>query len=229
MISLKDGSIFIADSHYNDKRVILFTLLNKIKNKQINTTQIFLMGDIFDFLTDEIEYFQKVNHKIILLINHLCLSIEIIYLEGNHDFNLSKTFPNIKIVQRENQPLKINHNSINISISHGDIFTPLLYNIYTKIIRNHYILKILNFLDFNNYISKRLEQNLLKKSICHKHKGFDTFIKKRVENYDADLIIEGHFHQGYISDKYINIPSLCCDKKYVTYNHNKFDFIYCDI
>jgi UDP-2,3-diacylglucosamine hydrolase len=46
---------------------------------------------------------------------------------------------------------------------------------------------------------------------------------KRIENYDSDIIIEGHFHQGksFTSNNqlYVNIPSLCCDKKYFVLNN----------
>ncbi len=224
MIKLKNNSIFIADSHYNDKRIMLHTLLDNIKNGYIKTKQIFFMGDMFDFLADEIEYFQKLNSNTILLINKLSLHIEIIYIEGNHDFNLTKTFPNLKIIPRENQPLNITHNSQNISIAHGDIFTPISYNIYTRIIRNHYFLKFLNFIDFNNWLSKKIEEDLKKKNICHKQKDFKLFIEDRIKNYSTDLVIEGHFHQGNISNKYINIPSLCCDKRYMVYSNGKFIF-----
>ncbi|MEA3497929.1 MAG: metallophosphoesterase [Campylobacterota bacterium] len=224
MITIKENSIFIADSHYNNEREILFTMLSKIQNKEIETSQIFLMGDMFDFLSEEIEYFKTINHKVISLINRLSVDKEIIYLEGNHDFNLSNIFPNLEIITRENQPLNIVQDSKNISISHGDIFTPIGYEIYTKIIRNHYVMKFLNLIDFNNWLSKKIEQDLKKKNICHKQKDFDNFIAKRVDNYNTDLVIEGHFHQGYIDEKYINLPSLCCDKRYMVYLNGKFEF-----
>lgn len=224
MIRLKDSSIFIADSHYNNNRIILHTVLNMIEKKEIKTTQLFLMGDMFDFLSDEIEYFKNINSNIIKLINKLSSNIEIIYLEGNHDFNLSDIFPNLQIISRDIQPITIIENEKKISIAHGDIFTPLGYDIYTKIIRNHYVLKLLNFIDINNWLSKKVEKNLKNKNICHKQKNFKSFVQTRIKNYNADLIIEGHFHQGYISDKYINIPSLCCDKRYMVYCNGKFIF-----
>ena len=70
----------------------------------------------------------------------------------------------------------------------------------------------------NNFISKKIYYGLLKKNICSFMKDFDSFAKRRLANYQADIVIEGHFHQGKIfkSDKqtYVNIPSLCCNKKY---------------
>ncbi|MCD8541207.1 MAG: hypothetical protein LRY22_00560 [Aliarcobacter cryaerophilus] len=52
------------------------------------------MGDNFDFLSNEIKYFKNRNKDIIELLNSLSDSFEIFYLEGNHDYNLSKIFPN---------------------------------------------------------------------------------------------------------------------------------------
>ena len=77
----------------------------------------------------------------------------------------------------------------------------------------------MNFIDINFFISKKIENALLKKNICHKIKDFNKLVEKRLENYSTDIVIEGHYHQGetfYIKEKkYINIPSLCCQEKYV--------------
>ena len=225
---IQNNAIFIADAHYNEERTDLFTLLSLIKTGEITTSQLFLMGDIFDFLSGEIEYFKYINYKIIALINDLSISHELIYLEGNHDFNLHKIFPNINVISRENQPLYIEDNELDIALSHGDIFTPKSYEIFAVILRNHKFLKFINFIDFGNTLSKFIEKKLLKKEICHKMNNFLNFVHKRIEKYNnfskTDLIIEGHYHQGYISNKYINIPSFACDKKYMVYQNKQFSF-----
>ena len=56
---LKDEAIFIADSHYNKKNQEFKIILEKIKNSEIFCSQIFLMGDNFDFLSNEIKYFKN--------------------------------------------------------------------------------------------------------------------------------------------------------------------------
>jgi len=221
---IKDGAIFIADSHYNSKQTILFKLLEQIKSNQIKPSQIYLMGDIFDFLCQEIIYFKNLNFKIIELINSLSKDIEIIYFEGNHDFNLKNIFPNILTIPREQQPVKFIQNKQTIALSHGDIFTPTGYNVFSTIFRSHLFLSFLNFIDINSFLSKRSEKKLKEKKICSKQKDFNIFIEKRIKNYNVDLIIEGHFHQGHLSSKYINIPSLCCDNNYMVYEEKVFKF-----
>ena len=177
------------------------------------------MGDMIDFISGESRYFIKQNSAVIKLLNKLSNEIEIIYLEGNHDYNLKNLFPSIRVIKRENQPLYAKLNNKTVSISHGDNFINWKYDLYCKIIRNNIFLRFMNFIDINFFISKKIENALLKKNICHKIKDFNKLVEKRLENYSTDIVIEGHYHQGetfYIKEKkYINIPSLCCQEKYV--------------
>ncbi|PIF04916.1 MAG: UDP-2,3-diacylglucosamine hydrolase [Arcobacter sp.] len=228
LMTIQNGTIFIADSHYNQKRRQLKSLLLKIQNKEIEVTQIIFMGDIFDFLTSHLNYFTLINAEIILLINKLATQFKILYLEGNHDFNLQELFPTIHIIKREEQPYIVKVDNQTIAMAHGDIFTPFSYNLYCKIIRNSTFMKFLNFIDIKFFLSKFTEETLMKKKICHKQKNFLEFTQNRIKKYNSlskiDLIIEGHFHQGYLSKNYINLPSLACDNRYMVYQNNQFSF-----
>lgn len=221
-LNLEKRAIFVADSHYNEKNVEFLIFLQKLKNKEIITTQLFLMGDMFDFISGESRFFIKKSKELIDIINDLSSQLEIIYLEGNHDYNLQNLFPKVKVFKRENQPIEARFENKTVSLAHGDIYTPNVYNIYCKIIRNHTLLVFLNLIDFNYFISKKIYNKLLNKSICSKMKDFESFAKKRINNYKSDIIIEGHFHQGKCFKNheklYVNIPSLCCDKKYFIFD-----------
>ena len=224
--NIKDDAIFIADSHYNKKRISLEILLNQIISNEIKTSQLILMGDMFDFLSYEIKYFVKINQKIIDLINKLGEKIDIVYFEGNHDFDIKNIFFNIKVITREEQYSIFRYDNKNLYISHGDIYTPITYNIFTTIMRSKLFLKTLNMIDISNVISKYFENRLINKSICHDFKSFESFAKKRISSYninDDELIIEGHFHQGKIYKNYINIPSLACKNRYMQIINNKFE------
>ena len=218
-LSIKQGAIFVADSHFNQKNKELLIFLEKVESKEIVTTQLFLMGDMIDFISGESRYFIKQNSDVINLLNKLSNEIEIIYLEGNHDYNLTTIFPNIKVIKRENQPLLAKFEDKTVALSHGDNFINWKYDLYCKFIRNTIFLRFMNFIDVNFFISKKIEDSLVKKNICHNMRNFEEIVSKRVKNYDSNIIIEGHYHQGnrYLIDKklYINIPSLCCQKQYV--------------
>ncbi len=224
---LKENAIFIADSHYNKKNQELKELLLKIENKTLNPSQIILLGDNFDFLSYQTKYFVNINQELITLINNLSKSYEIIYLEGNHDYNLQKLFPNIKVINRENQPIVLKYENRKVALSHGDNFINWHYNLYCKIIRNSFLLNFLNFIDINNFLSKKIEKALENKNICHKIEHFEELVKKRVQNYSEDIIVEGHYHQGKSykigNQEYINIPSLACQKSYTIFKDGKFE------
>lgn len=224
--SIHQGAIFVADSHYNQKNRQFLLFLKKLEKKDIKTTQLFLMGDMIDFISGESKYFIKQNSELIDLLNKLSNDIEIIYLEGNHDYNLKILFPNIKVIRRESQPLLGKLNNKTVSISHGDNFINWKYDLYCKFIRNAIFLRFMNFIDINFFISKKIENALLNKNICHKMKDFRALVEKRLKNYNTDIVIEGHYHQGETfnikNKKYINIPSLCCQEKYIRIKNLEF-------
>lgn len=226
-LNIQESAIFIADSHFNKKNQQFLIFLEKLEKEEIQTSQLFLMGDMIDFISGESKYFIQENQKVITLLNKLSSSIEIVYLEGNHDYNLKSLFPNILVVKRENQPLLAQYKNKTIALSHGDNFINWQYDLYCKVIRNPILLKFLNLIDFNYFISLKIEEALLKKNICHKMNTFENLVKRRVSFYSSDIIIEGHYHQGgtyNIDNKtYINIPSLCCDEKYIRLNNNEFE------
>lgn len=225
-LNIHEDAIFVADSHYNKKNQQFLLFLEKLENEEIQTSQLFLMGDMIDFISGESKYFIQINQKIIDILNRLSEKIEIVYLEGNHDYNLKKLFPNIKVLKREIQPLFAQYKDKTVALSHGDNFINWKYDAFCKIIRNTYFLKFLNLIDINFFISKRIESALLEKNICHKIKDFEKIINRRKNNYKTDIIIEGHYHQGntytFNNQKYINIPSLCCDNKYIRLVNYKF-------
>ena len=186
------------------------------------------MGDMIDFISGESRYFIKQNYQVIELLNKLSKDIQIVYLEGNHDYNLKSIFPNINVIKRENQPLlaKLENNQT-ISLSHGDNFINWKYDLYCKIIRNTFFLQFMNLIDINFFISKKIENTLVNKNICHKMNNFKQIVEKRIKNYNTDIVIEGHYHQGDIyninNKKYVNIPSLCCQKEYVKIKDLEFE------
>jgi UDP-2,3-diacylglucosamine hydrolase len=222
---IKSGAVFIADAHYNKNREQLIDFLKQIKDGEVRCTQLFLMGDIFDFLCDEVDYFQEINYKLIDLIDSLSHNIETIYFEGNHDYSLEDTFPKVNLISRDKQPIYTNINNKRVALAHGDIYTPKSYNIYCSIIRNPYLLNFLNMIDINNWLSQKIYRSLGKKYLCKKQLNFEQFVKNRIDSYDVDLIIEGHYHQNYLSNEYINLPSFACDNEYMQYIEDEFKFI----
>ena len=232
-IVVKSGAIFIADSHENENRENFWHFLCALKNGELKTPQLFLMGDMFDFLASECEFFVKFYERYIHTIDELGEEMEIYYFEGNHDFNLAPLFKNVKAYPIGAQPVKFaSECGHSVLIAHGDIFLPFVSKYALRFLRVNFFLKTMNFFDkFLNFrLSKRILNKLKQKILDYKIPNFKNLVEAKMRRYNAfyqaDVVIEGHYHQGeqYTigKQKYINIPSFACEQSYfvVEYDQN---------
>ena len=232
-IVVKSGAIFIADSHENENRESFWRFLCALKSGEIKTPQLFLMGDMFDFLASECEFFVKFYERYIHTIDELGEEMEIYYFEGNHDFNLARLFKNVKAYPIGAQPVKFaSECGQSVLIAHGDIFLPFVAKYALRFLRVKWFLKTMNFFDkFLNFrLSKRILNKLKQKILDYKIPNFKNLVEAKMRRYnafyEADVVIEGHYHQGeqYTigKQKYINIPSFACEQSYfvVEYGQN---------
>jgi len=227
-IELKEGAVIISDAHFSHQRPELLRLIKKIESKKLQTPQLILMGDVFDALFGQVPHTHKINSQMISLLNALSKDIELIYLEGNHDFNLIKLFPKAKVCSLAMQPLICTYKNKKIALAHGDFDVSTGYLRYTKIIRNPFILLILSFIDKigNHFILKRLDTHLAKKDDCKEFLGFKKFIQNRtLEEYNCDYFIEGHYHQNnlyhFSKYTYINLAAFACNQRYFIVKSSK--------
>lgn len=232
-IVVKSGAIFIADSHENENRENFWYFLCALKSGEIKTPQLFLMGDMFDFLAGECEFFVKFYERYVRAIDELGEKMEIYYFEGNHDFNLAPLFKNVKAYPIGAQPVKFaSECGQSVLIAHGDIFLPFVAKYALRFLRVKWFLKTMNFFDkFLNFrLSKQILNKLKRKILDYKIPNFKNLVEAKMRRYnafyEADVVIEGHYHQGeqYTigKQKYINIPSFACEQSYfvVEYDQN---------
>lgn len=190
------------------------------------------MGDIFDLLIGEISTTYEFAKPYIKLLEELALKMEIIYLEGNHDFNLARFFQRVKIFSLQEQPLKLNlHTSKGkntnfknsfITLAHGDIFLSPCLQFILKSLRNHYLLVFLNFLNqiSSISISNKILKNQNKKNLFYKIENFKNLAKERYKKYGnlGFWVCEGHYHQNLILDekdiKYFNLASFAYERSF---------------
>jgi len=213
MKKIQENAIFIADSHYPHHGDDFLTLLKKIEKKEIQTQQIFLMGDNFDLLFGHNDYIQTFAEEAIALLQKLSETIEIHYFEGNHDFCLKYIFSNMNVYSRDEQPIVFELNKKKVALSHGDKYaTGFGYDLYCKVLRNKTTLTLLK--PFEKAIINHRMKKLSEKHICHTFHGFEKRVEAILAHYtDMDLVIEGHFHQSKVVEKYISLPSQACQGK----------------
>lgn len=202
MTILKDDALIIADAHYQvDVREDFYTFLLALKEKKIHTSQLIMIGDMFDLLVGDIDYTISQNQHVINLINQLSQTNEILYFEGNHDFDLQCLFPKVQVIPLSRQPLHCLYHDRSIALSHGDLYQGKGYQLYTLCIRNPFVLRLLNFIDKkgDNFISKNILLKQKNKKLCKKIENFSQMIKQKSKKYDIatnrfDVICEGHYH-----------------------------------
>jgi len=228
MSFIQEGAIFIADSHYPHHGDEFLELLQKIDRGEIETKQLFLMGDNFDLLFGYNSYIKTFSEDAISLLQKLSKKLEIHYLEGNHDFLLLELFPDIKVYLREEQPVIFSLHSQQVALSHGDRYaTGFLYNLYSKILRNRYTILFLR--PFEKFIIDYRMRKLSQKSICHHFDSFEKRVGEIVKHYPkVDMIIEGHFHQARFVENYCSLPSLACQQSVGVIRGGKLEFVAID-
>lgn len=224
-LEILPDAIFIADAHFSTKRAQFLTFLQEIDSGKIKATQLFLLGDCFDFLSSSIAYSVLVNRKAVKLLRKISQKMPVFYFEGNHDFNLQKIFPDVIVYSFGNQPALFYFNNQRIILMHGDKFESWHYRLYAYLVRCDFLLRAINLLSLeykNNNFVKKLYIFLENKSICRKNENFLNYRLAKITNLalkrNADAIIEGHFHQNLISNKYgfsyVNLSAFACDKSF---------------
>lgn len=219
---LHEGAIFVADSHYGPWRTPFIDFLRALESGKIQTTQLILMGDNCDLLFGPICETTRLNQDLIALLNALSMKMEILYLEGNHDFRLSSIFPNILVVPRNEQPFMMSYGSQKIALLHGDIGVPFGYELYTALIRNRPLLYALNAINtlLGGAIIKWLSGEMQGKNHCQKIGNFEAIARRHRKSKwsdECDIVIEGHYHQNKTFDfesyRYINLGAFACNER----------------
>lgn len=227
------GALLISDAHYSDRRPQLLSFLHAIETGRLDTPQLILLGDIFDLLFGQISITHAMNREAIDTLRGISVRIPVLYLEGNHDYNLAALFPDMHVVPLRLQPLACRCGTLDVWLAHGDFNQPLTYRVYTALIRNPLVLHALGLLNrlTANGIINRLERYLEGKDDCYVIAGFERFVRRHLDRLDltsADVFIEGHYHQGRQCTihgvRYFNPSAFACNRHYaiVRYDRNGF-------
>jgi UDP-2,3-diacylglucosamine hydrolase len=232
-VEIREGAVFIADVHYlKGVRDEFLEFLNRVEQKR--PPQLFLLGDIFELLFSPIEESVEHNLEAIKLLNRVSKSVETLYFEGNHDFQLQPLFPKIRVIKHSQQPLYSEKERV--SIQHGDQRVGFSYWLYRTVIDRKPILTLLNLINsnFNGFIYKRL----LRKSRENKCGGewaeFKGFAEKRTAYFPkGSTVIEGHFHQNraykFGDITYFNLPSFACNQSFFIVESKKDSIVFSNI
>lgn len=131
----------------------------------------------------------------------------------------------MNVYSRNDQPIMFTLGDKKVAISHGDKYvTGFGYDLYCSVLRNKTTLTLLK--PFEKAIINDRMKKLSQKHICQPLHKFEKRVEEILEHYtDADMVIEGHFHQAKVIDKYISLPSLACQEQVAVMRDGKIEFI----
>ncbi len=243
ILEIQNDAIFIADSHTQTSaqngRDSLILALQKMCDSHSIPSQIFLLGDISNILVGNLKSSVKSNKSLINVIDLLSKKAQVLYFEGNHDFNLEDILPHTLKIPRKNQPLLANFGKRRVLIAHGDIFLDKKYEIYIKILSAKITAKMLQMADFATFgrmygvIEKKVQNKKIR--FISDESAISALIQSRIQNYKTyidsqnlkvDLVIEGHFHLGKIMGQDLcDLPKNAKDSRESTTKNCPFVYV----
>jgi len=227
------GALLISDAHYAETRPQLLSLLQAIDTGKLDAPQLLLMGDIFDLLFGQIAVTHVMNAEAVAALQRISRRIPVLYLEGNHDYNLAGLFPDATVVPLSRQPYACRCGERTLLLAHGDFNQPWQYNLYTALIRNGVILHLLGWINrlTGNGIIAKLEAYLKRKNHCHAMTDYEGFVRRHLAPLalaGTDVFIEGHYHQGMAYDfeglRYFNPDAFACNLRYAIVRNDQNGF-----
>lgn len=233
---LKEGAIFITDAHYPRCKEEILALFDTLLSSP--PSQVFLLGDMFEFLCPKLPYSLEYNKELTDKIDALSQITELFYLEGNHDYLLSKLFKSAKVYPIQNQPLLLSYGDKTVALFHGDKYEATGYRLYSALIRNPFIIAILRILtlDINGRFIKSLYKKLLTKNLCRDFDGFETKKRRILSGYpltNINTVIEGHYHRRVSFEengvRYEALGAFACNKSFFKVEFTQSDISFAEL
>ncbi len=238
---MNDSYLFISDIHLglqskdleNRKERLLVKFLNFA---QTNCSELFIVGDLFDYWFEYKRVYQKGFFRTLTAIQDLTdHGIKVHYLIGNHDFMHQNFFKDeIGALMYEN-PISITLNNKKFFIGHGDgmVKNDLGYKILKVILRNKVIQKFYSWIhpdigvSIASSTSKSSRDYTSQKDYGEEDGLFEAAKMKIDDGYDYVLL--GHLHRrcflNYKNGVYINLGSWLDAPCYGKFENNKFEIV----
>lgn len=198
--------------------------------------RIFMLGDIFDLMVGNYIEYETQYHWFFDRIKQLALSnIQIIYLQGNHDFHIEDILNNNGVIVKDSPFIEV-INGKKVLFCHGDEIEigNFNYRVWRRFIRSYPMALVSRYV-FNYKIVKSIGDYLSKKSRHRNEKRygdsqdnleirdkFRTSAKLAALKYQSDIVICGHSHfmDDYKCDEfeYYNCGFVPATQKYLEIN-----------
>jgi UDP-2,3-diacylglucosamine hydrolase len=211
-------------------------LVKFLKFAQNNCSELFIVGDLFDYWFEYKRVYQKGFFRTLTALQDLTENgIKVHYFIGNHDFMHSNFFKDeIGVILYENS-LTASLNDKKFFIAHGDglVKNDYGYLILKKILRNKTLQAFYSWIhpdigiSLASRTSKTSREYTRKKDYGEVDGLFDAAKMKIDQGYD--YVLFGHLHQRmfkeYKQGYYINLGSWLDNPCYGIFQNNKFEIV----
>jgi UDP-2,3-diacylglucosamine hydrolase len=226
--------VFLADAHISGiddpNQLVLAGFLDSLASSENPPDKVVLLGDIFDFWMGFNEVVEREYSTLLKALIRLHeRGIEIIYIEGNHDYSMGPFFTETLKARVYGDDCEMKLDGKRIFLSHGDracgdvkylFWRWFLRNIPGKLLAE--VLGPLRTWSLAKYLSKESRGYGGRSAVVEQ--GFKGFIKEKISE-GFDIVILAHSHKNTIEDadlegkvgRYINPGSFADDGSYILY------------
>ena len=227
--------LFIGDAHITPDETDFQTRLSRfLVSLPGRYDYLFVMGDLFEFWFGFEGYTYQEEYGPVLDAFHVLSErgVQIVYLEGNHDFNMGSVFTEDLHAQVYPDAHSMVMDGKRWFVTHGDLVAAegLRYGTYRKLIKNPVTYGLIRLLGPKKILKIAGKLGEMSHKVYHTPEAYDarkytTYVKKRFsEGFDA--VIMGHTHRAgvityYVGDRdryYVNCGDLKKSETYVTYH-----------
>lgn len=194
------SDIHIRDEH-DDRHKLFCDLLDSLNAN--NSKTIVLNGDIFDFCFGPAQFYQKkFTHIGSRLSNLSKAGVEVIFVEGNHEFHIKNiAWDGVHYPKQDNFLIETS-DAKKILLCHGDtIVEDVKYRLFRNFVKSRFTKFFVNLLPGSvidalclRYASHSRSQDQYRSL---NHDRILGFAKNLVNKHAADYLVFGHFHFPY--------------------------------
>ena len=193
-------TVVIADIHLKRKDDNKDAVVKFLKNIVVKYDKLIILGDFFEFwfgFKDIIIYdYFEILHEFKNLINK---NIDIIYIEGNHDFCLGDFIEHLGVkIFSESYQFEINDKKF-LAI-HGDtinIENDKFYAKLRKFLRSNFAIFLMNNLPVSLILKIADKFSNASRKYLYKEHNLKNIIKSFKYKEEYDIVLSGHFHQNF--------------------------------
>ena len=202
---------FISDIHLKNQEErngqILLRFLHSLQSADPKTTQLYMLGDIFDLWVGGHSYFGRRFQPLMNALKALTSKgMKIVYIEGNHDVHVERYFEKKLGVKVFVEAQYYEMNGLQVRLEHGDLINleDEGYLKYRSFIRNPYVKPLGEILPGQlwAYLGNRASKKSRAKSSVYRHANEESLVAKirehgakvYVSEKPFDVIISGHMH-----------------------------------